>query len=79
MATPFSKSDFIQLNTVSDEEIYNHEGADTMVSFSGNIEQINRADLEHLVNGKYLLDLNDGEYIQVIRLAPDAIKWLKDM
>lgn len=50
-----------------------------MVSFSGYCEQINKSDIVHLIKGGYLLDLTDGEYVQAIKLAPDAIQWLKSI
>lgn len=77
MTTPFNESDFIQIQQLTDDEIYSHEETGTMVSFSGYCEQINKSDLIHLMEGKYLLDLTDDEYIQAIKLSPDAINWLK--
>lgn len=79
MTTPFNKTDFIQLKTLSDDEIYKQSETGTMVSFSGYCEQINKSDIIHLLKGGYLLDLTDGEYIQAIKLAPDAKKWLKSI
>ncbi|QIZ04150.1 hypothetical protein [Limosilactobacillus reuteri] len=79
MTTPFNETDFIQIKNLSDDEIYKKEETGTMVSFSGYCEQINKSDIVHLIKGGYLLDLTDGEYVQAIKLAPDAIQWLKSI
>lgn len=51
---------------------YNYWGA-------GDPMEINKGDIQHMMKGYLLNYSDDGEYGHYLKLAPDAIKWLKEL
>ena len=63
-----SPSSFIQLNSLSEDEIYSHPETDYAVSWQGYIDKISKSDIKHLLAGKPLLFVVNDEYNIVIKL-----------
>lgn len=64
-----SPSKFIQLNSLSEDELYSHPGTECAVSWQGYIDKITKSDIKHLLDGKPLLLVVEDEYNVVIKLA----------
>lgn len=63
-----SPSSFIQLNSLSEDEIYSHPETDCAVSWQGFVDKISKSDIRHLLSGKTLLFVVNDEYNIVIKL-----------
>lgn len=63
-----SPSSFIQLKSLSKDEIYSHPETECAVSWQGYIDKISKSDVEHLLAGKPLLLVVEDEYNVVIKL-----------
>lgn len=64
-----SPSEFIQLNSLSEDELYSHPETECAVSWQGYIDKITKSDIKHLLDGKPLLLVAEDEYNVVIKLA----------
>ncbi|WP_270630578.1 hypothetical protein [Limosilactobacillus oris] len=64
-----SPSEFIQLNSLSEDELYSHPETECAVSWQGYIDKITKSDIKHLLDGKPLLLVVEDEYNVVIKLA----------
>lgn len=64
-----SPSEFIQLNSLSEDELYSHPETEYAVSWQGYIDKITKSDIKHLLDGKPLLLVVEDEYNVVIKLA----------
>ena len=64
-----SPSEFIQLNSLSEDELYSHPETECAVSWQGYIDKITKSDIKHLLDGKPLLLVVEDEYNVVIKLT----------
>lgn len=64
-----SPSNFIQLNSLSEDEIYSHLETEDTVSWQGYIDKISKSDIKHLLSGKPLLFVVNDEYNIIIKLG----------
>lgn len=66
MKTP---SNFIKLDSTSENEIYSHPETAYTYSWQGYVDKISKSDIEHLLSGKPLLFVVNEEYNCVIKLV----------
>ncbi|MBB1072409.1 hypothetical protein LMB63_09665 [Limosilactobacillus reuteri] len=66
MNTP---SDFIELKTLDEDEIYSHDETRYALSWGGYPLSITEKDIEHLKAGKPLMLVVNEEYIEILKLT----------
>lgn len=60
-------------------QIFELPESDTMTSSFDDKPNINKDILIHLLKGKPVVDLSDGEYIHWLQLDKEAINYIKDL
>lgn len=60
-------SGFVQLNSLSENEIYSHSETKYACSWSGYIDKLSESDIKHLEAGKPLMLVVSDEYICILQ------------
>jgi hypothetical protein len=61
------------------DDVYSLPETDEMLSSFDERPNINKDTLIHLLKGKPVVDLSDGEYIHWFQLDDDALNYLKEL
>lgn len=70
------ENDFYPIKVKND--IYRISDFDTMYSQFPSNKNISKKILMHLLSGKPIVDLTDGEYVHWIQLDDEALKYVKN-